>query len=478
MSSRNLLRLHHTLAFRLTLWYAVIFTISSCTAFLFFYLLITSVIRQRTDRDLLDQVGKFSTLLSTNGIDAVSRIAIVEAQAAGEKKIFFRILSRYGEVFFSSNMSYWKDISVSGTAIKVLVQGNSYMFDTIIIPERKHKIRILYAVIGPGVILQLGQSMENYTRFIEAFQKIFVTTMVFLIVLAALVGWFMARRALSGLGEVTRTAQYISGGALDERVPVKPRGDEIDQLATTFNKMLDRIQNLVIGIREMSDNMAHDLKSPVTRIRGIAEITLTTDTSLKGYQNMAASTIEECDRLLDMINTMLLISKTEAGAGKIEYKKMDMAGIVRNACDLFQPLAEDNGISMTCNVQDKFTFCGDIRMIQRMIANLLDNAIKYTPSEGSVVVSVHSDDRRSVVVSVKDTGVGISPKNLPHIFERFYRCDPSRPQTGIGLGLSLAKTIAHAHGGNITVISIPDQGSTFTVTLPKLSESSKQPCPF
>ena len=152
---------------------------------------------------------------------------------------------------------------------------------------------------------------------------------------------------------------------------------------------------------------------------------------------------------------------------------MDMAGIVRNACDLFQPLAEDNGISVTCNVQDKFTLCGDIRMIQRMIANLLDNAIKYTPSDGSVVVSVDSDDRQSVVVSIMDTGIGISPKDLPHIFERFYRCDPSRPQTGIGLGLSLAQAIANAHGGNISVISIPDKGSTFTVTLPKSPESSK-----
>ena len=473
MFLRNLLRLRHTLVFRLTLWYAVIFTISSCTAFLFFYLLIASVIRERTDQDLLDQAGKFSTLLSTNGTDAVRRIAIVEAQAAGEKKIFFRILSRYGEVFFSSNMSYWKDINVSGTAVNALVQGSRYIFHTIVIPERKHKIRILYSVIGPGTILQLGQSMENYTRFIEAFQRIFIATTAFLIVLAALVGWFMARRALSGLGEVTRTAQYISGGSLDERVPVKPRGDEIDQLATTFNQMLDRIQKLVIGIREMSDNIAHDLKSPVTRIRGIAEITLTTDTSLEGYRNMAAGTIEECDRLLDMINTMLLISKTEAGAGKIEYKEMDMAGVVQNACDLFQPLAEDKGVRMTCNIPDKFVLYGDIRMIQRMIANLLDNAIKYTQPEGTVVVSVHTDERQSVVVSVSDTGVGITPKDLPHIFERFYRCDPSRPRTGIGLGLSLAQAIAHAHGGNIAVISIPDKGSTFTVTLPKSPNSSK-----
>ena len=473
MSLKRLLSRRYTLAFKLTIWYAGVFTISSCVAFLFFYLLITGVIRERTDQDLLDQAEKFSTLLSTNGMDAVRRVAVVEAQAAGEKKIFFRILSWTGDAFFSSNMSYWKDISASKAAINTLMQSNSHVFDTIVIPGRQHKVRILYSLIGPKVIFQLGQSMESYTRFIEAFQKIFITTMAFLIVLAALVGWFMARRALSGLGEVTRTAHYISGGNLEERVPVKPRGDEIDQLATTFNKMLDRIQNLITGIKEMSENIAHDLKSPVTRIRGTAEITLTTDTSLDGYKNMAASTIEECDRLLDMINTMLLISKTEAGVGKIELKKMDMAGLVQDACTLFQALTEDKGITMTCNVPDECFLYGDIRMIQRMIANLLDNAIKYTPPGGEVVVSVHMDDQQSVVVSVKDTGIGISTRDLSRIFERFYRCDPSRPQTGIGLGLSLARAIAHAHGGDIAVTSNPDKGSIFSVILPGIAPPEK-----
>lgn len=472
MSLRNLLRLRHTLAFRLTFWYAGIFTISSCVAFLFFYLLITSFIRERTDQNLLEQVGKFSTLLSTNGIDAVKRIAIIEAQAAGERKIFFRLLSLSGEVFSSSNMSYWRDIGVERKAIKKLIQGSKHVFDIIIIPERKHKVRILYGVIGPGVILQLGQSMENYTRFIEAFKKIFATTMAFLVVLAALIGWFMARQALSGVGEVTRTARHISsGGTLEERVPVNPRGDEIAQLATTFNQMLDRIQKLVMGIKEMSDNIAHDLKSPITIIRGIAEVTLTTETSLDGYKQMAASTIEECDRLLDMVNTMLLISKTEAGVEQLKYEAMDITRVIRDACTLFHPLAEDKGVTMTWNVPDQCSIYGDIRMIQRMMANLLDNAIKYTPVNETIDVSVHENDRQSVIVSVRDTGIGILEKDLPHIFKRFYRCDPSRPQTGIGLGLSLAQAIAQAHGGNIYVTSSPDKGSTFTVTLPKSAHS-------
>jgi heavy metal sensor kinase len=451
----------------LTLWYAGIFTLSSCIAFLFFYFLITSVIRERTDQDLSEQAGRFSTLLSIDGLDEVKRFAIIEAQAAGERKIFFRLLSLRGEVFSSSNMSYWRDIGIRKKAIQKLVQGSRVVFDTILLPERKHRVRILYGVIGSGVILQLGQSMENYTRVTEAFKRIFVTTMAFLLIVAAIIGWFMARQALSGVGELTRTASHISsGGSLEERVPANPRGDEIALLATTFNQMLDRIQNLVLGIKEMSDNIAHDLKSPVTRIRGIAEVTLTTETTLDDFKQMAASTIEECDRLLDMINTMLVISETEAGVGKLKLEEVDLAKVIQDACELFHPLAEDEGITLGCHVPGTFTLLGDTRLIQRMIANLLDNAIKYTSRDGSVDITAQKEDEKWVALSVKDTGIGISGKDLPHIFERFYRGDPSRPHTGNGLGLSLAQAIAHAHGGKIELVSNPGQGSTFTITLP------------
>jgi heavy metal sensor kinase len=472
MSLKKLPKFRHTLAFRLTLWYAGIFTLSSCIAFLFFYFLITSVIRERTDQDLSEQAGRFSTLLSINGIDEVKRFAVIEAQAAGERKIFFRLLSLRGEVFSSSNMSYWRDIGIERKAIQKLVQGSRVVFDTILLPQRKHRVRILYGVIGSGVILQLGQSMENYTRVTEAFKRIFVATMAFLLVVAALIGWFMARQALSGVGELTRTASLISsGGSLEERVPANPRGDEIALLATTFNQMLDRIQNLVMGTKEMSDNIAHDLKSPVTRIRGIAEVTLTTETTLDDYKQMASSTIEECDRLLDMINTMLVISEAEAGIGKLKQEKVDLAEVIQDACELFYPLAEDKGITLRCHVPGTFSILGDTRLIQRMIANLLDNAIKYTSLDGSVDVTAQKEDEKWVAISVKDTGIGISEKDLPHIFERFYRGDPSRPHTGNGLGLSLAQAIAQAHGGKIDVASSPEQGSTFTITLPTSSHT-------
>ena len=463
----NLLRIRQTLAFRLTLWYAGIFMLSACLAFFFFYLLITSVIRQQTDQGLSGEVRAFSSILSTQGTEAVKRRAFLEAQAAGEKKIFFRLLYISGQVFSSSNMSYWRDIGINKRAVNQLLKNGAPYFDTIHIPDRKHKIRVLYAIIGPGMMMQLGQSMENHTRIIEIFRKVFIFTMAILFVLAVVGGWFMARRALVGVETVTLTARRISDGSLEKRVPVKKGVDEIDQLAITFNQMLDRIQKLVTGIKEMSDNIAHDLKSPITRIRGIAEISLSAESSLTDYKGMAGSTIEECDRLLEMINTMLVISKTEAGVSQLDRRQMDIAGLIHDACDLFQSSAEDKNHKLVCKAPEKLSLYGDMRLIQRMIANLLDNAIKYTPSNGSIYVELCSIENQSVQVSVTDTGIGISQQDLPHIFERFYRCDPSRSQTGTGLGLSFARAVARAHNGDITVDSTLDKGSTFTVIIPQ-----------
>jgi heavy metal sensor kinase len=323
----------------------------------------------------------------------------------------------------------------------------------------------MYTEIGPRILLQLGQSMEITARFLDAFKRIFVLTLAVLIVFSAAIGWFMAKRAVSGVTTVTRTARSISEGALDQRVPVNPRGDEIDQLATTFNQMLDRIEQLVAGIKEMSDNIAHDLRSPITRIRGIAEVTLTTGESLEEYRHMGGSIIEECDRLLDMINTMLVISKTEAGAGNLKPELMDLAAVLKSAETLFQPMAEDKGITLVSDIPQSLPMTGDIRLIQRMLANILDNAIKYSDNSGSVSVSAAEYSKGEILVTVKDTGMGIPEKDLPHIFERFYRGDQSRSPSGTGLGLSLARTIARAHGGDISVSSEPGAGSTITITL-------------
>jgi len=471
MFLRNLLRLPNTLSFRLTLWYAAIFAVSSLAAFMVIYLLTTSIIQGRTDQDLLDEVKEFSSLLELKEINEVKTYLNLETESEGVNKIFFRILTINGDELYSSNVSSWGNIGHSRIALKRLSEGADYVYETLAIPEHKYKIRIIHADIGHGKIFQIGRSLEDDKRFIEVFRDIFGLTLAVLMVFASLIGWFMARRALLGVEEVSRTAIEISKGAFEKRVPVKLRGDEIDRLATTFNSMLDRINSLIAGMREMTDNIAHDLKSPVTRIRGIAEMTLTTGNSINEFEVMAANTIEECDHLLEMINTMLDISEAEAGAGKLSMSKIDISKIVQNACELFQPIAENKGIIISCKAPEIFDVHGDKQKLQRLVANLLDNALKYTPSEGKVKVSLDGNTE-NVIISISDTGIGMSEDDLEHIFKRFYRCDTSRSQAGIGLGLSLAQAIAQAHGGNITVSSKPGKGSEFKVILPQSPLSS------
>jgi signal transduction histidine kinase len=248
-------------------------------------------------------------------------------------------------------------------------------------------------------------------------------------------------------------------------VPVTGRGEEIDRLAITFNNMLERIQELIKGMKEMIDNIAHDLRSPLTRIRGIAETTIITAGSVSDYEAMTGNIIEECDRLISMINTMLDISEAEAGVSRLDMTEINISELVRNACELFQPIAEDRGTSLISDLETDIYIYADNQKLQRVIANLLDNALKYTRKGGTVTVSSDQNEQ-DITVSFADNGIGISEEDLPHIFKRFYRCDRSRSQAGIGLGLSLVQAIVHAHGGKISVTSLPDKGSTFTLTLP------------
>ena len=467
MSSKHPSRFWNKLSFRLTLWYAGIFTVSSFIAFFLFYMLINSMIRERIDRDLLSQTAKFTSVLETEGIKAVADLTVLEAQEAGVKKVFFRLLFPTGQAFSSSNMSYWEDINVHKEAIGKLVAGLKPVFETVILKARQDEVRVLYALIGPGVILQVGQSIANYTQITAAFRRLFLTTMAILIALSAGVGWFMSRRAVSGVEQIARIAGSISGGTLEKRVPVTGKDDEIDELATTFNQMLDRLQTLVTEIKEMGDNIAHDLKSPLTRIRGTAEIALMTGKEITDYENMAASIIEECDNLLQMINTMLMLSKTEAGVEKPVQERIELSELVRNICQLFETTAEDKGLALACAVPEKIYINGDVRMMQRLFANLMDNAVKYTPYGGMITVTAGTGREGNVSLSVEDNGIGISSQEVPRIFERFYRGDASRSAPGAGLGLSLARTIARAHEGDITVESHPGRGSIFTVTLPQ-----------
>jgi heavy metal sensor kinase len=440
-------------------------------AFFLFYLQIASILRERTDEELVDDIEEFSVLLATKGIEEVKQTMVLEAKEDGEKEIFYRLLSPDGKELGSSELFFWGELTVNQAALQRIAKDTKPVLETLTIEGRRHNARTVYAPIGPGVILQIGMSLEDNDEFLAEFRQIFGAMIAVVMVLAGLLGWFMAKRALKNVEEVTRTAQAISAIDLEQRVPVKGQADEIDRLATTFNAMLDRIQMLVTETKEMTENIAHDLRSPITRIRGMAEMALTTGNAIDEYEAAAASTVEDCDRLLEMINTMLYISQTEATAGKLTTEEVDMTGMVRDACELFQPVAEDKGVNLVVEIGTDLRVRGVLQGLQRMLANLIDNALNYTPSPGTVTVSVSGDEKLGII-AVKDTGIGISQDELPHIFRRFYRCDQSRSRPGTGLGLTLVEAIVHAHRGQIAVTSTPNVGTTFTVTLPCASLAS------
>jgi signal transduction histidine kinase len=276
----------------------------------------------------------------------------------------------------------------------------------------------------------------------------------------------MAKRALSGVEKVTQAAVDITHGALGRRVPVTPNGDEIDHLADAFNTMVDRVQELIGQMKEITENIAHDLRSPIARMRGLAEMALTGDNANDNYPIVTGTIIEECDRLLEMINAMLDISEAESGLMKLKIEPVDIALLLRDVSELFQPVAENRDINMTLETPHSVTVPGEPRKLQRVFSNLVDNALKYTLPGGSVHISIKKTDNTNVVI-IGDSGVGISAEDLPHIFDRFFRGEKSRSTQGNGLGLSLAQAFVLVHGGAITAASKPGQGSQFAVTLPR-----------
>lgn len=465
MPLKKLLKLRHTLVFRLTLLYSLS-VIVFLGAFVGYRFHRDSGHYSNIDKGLLADAKTTSQLLeSVKGMSAEDIPKLLEHETKNSWKLFIRILSTNGEVLASSDISSL-DMDLSPIITDTLNHETRHVFKTLPLPHGQYTARIISYAIGADRILQIGTSQEGLQRIIEKRWREFCIIMTLLIVFSTFVGWFVAKCALVGVKEITRTAIQISGGDFSSRVPIKGRGEEIDRLAITFNSMVEQIQSLIKGMKEITDNMAHDLRSPITRIRGAAEMTIISAKDKQDYELMAGNIVEECDRLLEMINTMMDISEAEAGLSKLNMSQVDISQIAEETCELFRPVAEDKGIQIIKNLDKNTVSYADKYKLQRVVSNLLDNALKYTPTGGTVTVTVDRDADQ-VMVSVNDDGIGISRDDLSNIYKRFYRCDRSRSLPGNGLGLSWARAIIQAHGGQISTTSTLNKESTFTITLPK-----------
>jgi heavy metal sensor kinase len=455
-----------TLAWRLTFWYAAVFAASSLLALSVAFLSIVALVRERTDEDLREDVEEIAELLEKEGLDGVEEQLRLDLQGDETEDEFIRLSSRDGSLVLASDLDEFAGLPSPADSLLRSSAGAEPVLATLELPDREDGVRIAGAAISVDYVLEVGESIEDDDEFVAGLLGRLAAPAASALLLAMPIGWFMARRALRPVEAVTRTATEIAAGAIDRRVAVRGQGDELGRLAQAFNAMLDRIETLVSGMREMSDNLAHDLRSPLTRIRAAAEMSISGDRSEGARSSLAATATEECDRLLEMIDTNLAITEMESGAVHLNRIEIDLAQLVREACELFQTVAEDRKLELVAELPAHCAIFADRQRLQRAIANLIDNALKYTPATGRVTVAL-SDDGQQVRITVADNGVGISPAETARIFERFYRADGSRSEPGNGLGLSLSLANARAHGGGISAESVPGRGSTFTLVLPR-----------
>jgi signal transduction histidine kinase len=320
--------------------------------------------------------------------------------------------------------------------------------------SRNHFALVRVTELSGGFRLLIGRDLEERRRLFGIVAKAAQWSIAIVLLLGLGGGVFVARRVLHRIDAMTGTTQRIMGGDLSERLPVGRSGDEIDRLAENLNAMLDRIEALMAGLKEVSDNIAHDLKTPLTRLRNRAEEALANSRDETGYRTALERTIEESDGLIRTFNALLMIARAESGQARDNMADFDAATVARDIQELYEPLAEDNGLALEVET-DPAIVHGNRELISQALANLVENAIKYgKPAEAvpgakpSVLIEARRD-AGGVKLSVTDHGDGIPAADRQRAMERFVRLEASRTLPGSGLGLSLASAVAVLHGGTL-----------------------------
>ena len=316
-----------------------------------------------------------------------------------------------------------------------------------------------------GFRLVVGRDLDELNSLGSAVRSAFVLALVVLTGFGLVGGFVVARRVLARIDSMTASANAIMSGELAKRLPLSGSNDELDRLAASLNTMLDRIGELMAGLKEVSDNIAHDLKTPLTRLRNGAEEALRVSADPKQYRAALERTIEESDNLISVFNALLMIARAEGGRVAENMTQFDAAEIARSVVELYEPLAEEAGVSLSVQAPAALEAHGNRELVGQALANLVDNALKYAkpaesgdaakgeaaapPASVSVHVSARANGSGGTEVSVADHGPGIPAADRERVLERFVRLETSRTRPGFGLGLSLANAVMRLHGGSL-----------------------------
>ena len=467
MFSRWRERLQHTLGFRLALWYAVVFVGSSLAIIALTYLLLALSLRQY-DRELVQStLLQYASAYAQGGLDALAR-EIQQTQATGgQEPLFVRTLGTGQDVIFVSMPEAWRRFDLSQLATPPL---SGQQLWAALDMGNGERLEVASVRLRDGTLFQVGKSTGRRTDLLARFRRVLLVLFASIAVIGlaggALLTW-SALQPVHALGAAVQ--QILRTGRTDTRVPVSDTADALGRLGVLFNAMLERIDAVVAGMRGALDNVAHDLRTPLTRLRGIAETALQSDDPATVREGLAAC-LEESDRVAGMLSTLMDISEAETGTMRLQLEPVDLAELVRQTVDLYEDLAEDRSLSIHVDTQEDVWVRGDRSRLRQVLANLVDNAVKYTPAGGRIELRT-AREGPEVVVTVEDTGIGIAPDELPQIWERLYRGDKSRSERGLGLGLSLVRAIVQAHEGTVTAQSRRGEGSSFQLRLPAMTAS-------
>ena len=422
---------------RLALWYATLFVSGSIAIMFVTYYLTATSLQQRDQQIIRGKLGDYAAAYQRGGVRVLAATVRAEQEVAPER-LFVRVVDRGVESVVLSNPEGWDP----------------------------SKLEIVSAPLADGTLVQVGKSTEPRDDLLSRFRATLGIVTLFIIVIALTGGWLATQSALFPIRRLSQAVQrIISTGRTDARVPLDGTGDALDELTSLFNAMLDKIEGLVTAMRGALDNVSHDLRTPLTRLRGTAEMALASPVDLDRYREALADCVEESDRVLVMLNTLMDISEAESGAMQLQRETVALADVVARAEDLYRDVADAKGVVLTVDAPADVTVAADRTRLEQVAANLIDNAVKYTPAGGRVDVEVRRE-HGAAILRVRDTGPGIPPDELPRIFDRLFRGDRSRAERGLGLGLSLVRAIVQAHGGTVSVESEPGKGSVFTVSLP------------
>ena len=457
-------KLLRTTAFKLTLFYLGIFILFAASLLGYFALNTRRLITEQITATVNGEVNGLSEQYGQGGLRRLVTVVDVRSRRPGSS--LYLVTTPSGEGLAGN---------VGSLEPGVLdrpgwLETNYHRLES---PEgAEHRALVRVVQLPGGFHLLVGRDLDERERLFGIIVNAGQWSLALVIVLGLLGGFFVSRRVLSRIDAMTGTAQTIMAGDLSGRLPVAGTGDELDRLADNVNAMLDRIEALMRGLKEVSDNIAHDLKTPLTRLRNRCEQALRSATGEASYRAALESTIAESDDLIRTFDALLMIARAESGQARENMTEFDASEIARDVGELYEPVADEKGIALKIDAPAAAPVRGNRELVSQALANLIDNAIKYAGTNGKVngvpaeIVVKAGNDGERIALSVADRGPGIAEADRGRVVERFVRLEQSRSEPGSGLGLSLAAAVARLHGGELK-LEDNHPGLRSTIALPR-----------